>query len=482
MKSHLTTHQQQVTDNVLDSIHIAMNARQLKDKFVELNGAAGVGKTYTTIYIIQQLKRMGLTVAFTAPTHAAISVIDKIGKNMGNDMFLGTIHSFLSLKVEYDLDTGGKKLADGTKPPEKCDVLIIDEKSMICEKILDLVKKSIKNKNIKSVFVVGDGYQLPCVNDGVLRPFEKYFELREIVRQAKGNPIIDFATHIRDAIATKKYPKLEDLLKLIKKDIVIFEDEEEFLQYYLDAPVDTDEKIIGAYENVVVDNYNETVMNRLYPKREYVEVGYSFILQETNNVLIGGEWIHTQNNGERVMIITSKKITSENIYENVSEERLKQRLEFNRYVNNLTRKISRYLEINIDDFVYYECLDNEARDILIADEKSAAMIKYIADSLKSRALNADSQEERRGTFSMFFNIKNLFANVKYSHANTFHKLQGGTFKYVGIDIRKLQKNQKNTYANLDDIFRLLYVGVTRASDKLFILKDKKVVYPSKMIF
>jgi len=474
----LTEHQTDIVEKIIFQILINIEAGDPIHKFVELNGAAGVGKTFSTIEIVKRLKELKKTIAFAAPTHAAISVIKKINKEAGSKMFLGTIHSFLNLTIENDLDTGEQILQFGEEFKNSCDVLIIDEKSMLCKEILDKIYASIRAKKVKSVLLIGDGFQLPCVNGKVMKPFPHYFELTEIVRQQAGNPIIGLSGIVRESIANNNFGLIEDVISQAHKEIKIFDNEQAFLKHFYNVSKNENEKIIGAYENSVVNSYNKMIFNTLNPNSEYVKPGVSFILQHTNNTFEKGKWEHTHNNGEKVYIDKVFKTKLGDIRETDKLEDMLLFDEINDYEKQILKTFKQLEEIrnfNIDNLSYFYCKDITNRTLVILDERNEKLLEQILYELKETALDTPDTKYRRYLFTLFFNLRKLFANVKYSYANTFHKLQGSTFKHVGIDIRSIEYNKGKDLEYQDQLFRLLYVGITRASDTLFILKNKSIV-------
>jgi exodeoxyribonuclease-5 len=64
-------------------------------------------------------------------------------------------------------------------------------------------------------------------------------------------------------------------------------------------------------------------------------------------------------------------------------------------------------------------------------------------------------------------LKNPYFNalqIKYAHAVTVHKAQGGQWAHVYVDYGFLLEERKNTA-----YLRWLYTAITRASEKLFLL-------------
>ena len=133
---------------------------------VFLTGPPGSGKTYVLAQFVKQSERIGKKVAVTASTGIAAS---HLGGN--------TIHSWSGLGIADELsDDELKRLAASEKLKKRynsCDVLVIDEISMLHGRRLDLVNKLAKILRSSEapfggikVILVGDFFQLPPVTHG----------------------------------------------------------------------------------------------------------------------------------------------------------------------------------------------------------------------------------------------------------------------------------------------------------------------------
>jgi ATP-dependent DNA helicase PIF1 len=131
---------------------------------VFLTGEPGSGKTYVLNEYIQYLRSHGISPAITASTGIAATHIGGM-----------TIHSWSGIGIYESLqDSDIRRIA--AKPKilkriEKCEVLIIDEVSMLSAKTLDMVDlvcKKIKGSPLAfggiQVIVSGDFFQLPPIN------------------------------------------------------------------------------------------------------------------------------------------------------------------------------------------------------------------------------------------------------------------------------------------------------------------------------
>lgn len=173
----------------------------LTENLFILTGGPGTGKTTTINAMIELFSRKGDDVALCAPTgRAAKRMSELTGKKAQ------TIHRLL--EVDFTDSESSLKFKRNEKNPLKCDVIIIDEMSMvdIClfESLLKAMKMSCK------LIMVGDADQLPSVGCGnVLRDLidcKKIptVELSEIFRQAAQSLIVTNAHRIVNG----EYPDL----------------------------------------------------------------------------------------------------------------------------------------------------------------------------------------------------------------------------------------------------------------------------------
>ncbi len=180
-----------------DEVQLEAINTALSSKFMVLTGGPGTGKTTTTLAIIKAFTGMGKRVLLAAPTgRAAKRMTEATG------MEAKTIHRLL----EYKPSEGYKK---NTGQPLKCDVLIIDETSMVDVMLMYNLLKAVPET--ATVILVGDADQLPSVGAGnVLRDIiesgsVKVVKLNRIFRQARGSLIITNAHRINRG----EFPKIQ---------------------------------------------------------------------------------------------------------------------------------------------------------------------------------------------------------------------------------------------------------------------------------
>ncbi|WP_088225263.1 ATP-dependent RecD-like DNA helicase [Desulfosporosinus sp. FKB] len=171
-----------------DEVQKAAVKTAASSKFMVLTGGPGTGKTTTTLAIIKVFQLLGARVLLAAPTGRAAK---RMSETTG--MEAKTIHRLL----EYKPPEGYKK---NEEFPLECDVLIIDETSMVDTILMYNLLKAVSNETV--VILVGDVDQLPSVgagnvlNDIIDSGIVNVVKLTRIFRQAQGSAIITNAHKI----------------------------------------------------------------------------------------------------------------------------------------------------------------------------------------------------------------------------------------------------------------------------------------------
>lgn len=169
-------------------IELASNQKQAVGSSIEgklhiITGGPGTGKSTITNAILTITKKLTNKIILAAPTGRAAKRMSEITQFKAS-----TIHSLL----EFDFKTRGfKRNRDN---PLECDLIIIDEASMIDTYLMNSLLKALPD-HAKVIFV-GDINQLPSVGPGnVLKDMIASLSLpvttlSEIFRQAAGSQII----------------------------------------------------------------------------------------------------------------------------------------------------------------------------------------------------------------------------------------------------------------------------------------------------
>jgi exodeoxyribonuclease V alpha subunit len=152
-----------------------------------ITGGPGTGKTTIINCIAEIFDKADMKILLGAPTgRAAKRMAEATGREAK------TIHRLLEMGVGDDEDD--MMFSKGENTPLDCDVLIVDEASMIDIMLMNNLLKAVPQG--MRLIIVGDVDQLPSVGPGnVLRDFIesgwlKVIRLKEIFRQAKESMII----------------------------------------------------------------------------------------------------------------------------------------------------------------------------------------------------------------------------------------------------------------------------------------------------
>ena len=184
---------QEQLDITLASKQIDAVRRAVTDKVLVITGGPGTGKTTIVNAILKIFVRSGVKLLLAAPTGRAAK---RMSEATGYEA--KTIHRLL----EYSIQKGGFQKNDQT--PLRCDLLIVDEASMIDTILMHHLLKAIPPR--ATFILVGDVNQLPSVGAGnvlhdiIASGAVPVMELNEIFRQARESLIIVNAHKINQGL------------------------------------------------------------------------------------------------------------------------------------------------------------------------------------------------------------------------------------------------------------------------------------------
>ncbi len=174
------------------SIQLASQQKQavygaLQNGVMVITGGPGTGKTTIINTIIKVMEHLGKNIMLAAPTgRAAKRMTEMCG------LEAKTIHRLL--EVGFSEEEDGMSFSRNEQNPLDCDILIVDEMSMVDTILMNSMLKAVKSGT--RLIMVGDSDQLPSVGAGdVLRDIiasgsVPVVALTEIFRQAKESMIV----------------------------------------------------------------------------------------------------------------------------------------------------------------------------------------------------------------------------------------------------------------------------------------------------
>lgn len=246
------------------------------NKVMVITGGPGTGKTTIINAILKIFEKLRIKILLAAPTGRAAK---RMSETTGHEA--KTIHRML----EYSIQKGGFQKDD--EHPLDCDLMIVDEASMIDNMLMHHLLKAIPPE--ATFILVGDVNQLPSVGAGnVLKDIISsgtvpVVELNEIFRQAKESLIIVNAHMINNGIIPELKPsakKLEDFYFIEQEDpeevlkIILELTKERIPKTFGFDPVDDIQVLTPMHKGIVgAGNLNVELQNALNPVEDALTRG-----------------------------------------------------------------------------------------------------------------------------------------------------------------------------------------------------------------
>ena len=453
----------------IDSINNFLNS--METSFL-LQGKGGTGKTTIIKKVLSELNPR--EVLAIAPSHKAKKVLDRsINGNVpegGKKINAVTLASALAIKLD---EATGKFTPDefkrsmGQVPIKKAKYIIIDESSMVSDKLLAEILQ-FAPKGAKIIFM-GDKAQLPPVGqetDSKVFDIKTGYELREKMRQAATSPIINVGTVVSENVESTtgrvSNPITQEMrvnsTDAVSGSSVIWENNEskaldEFVEDIKLANGDVNYAKIVTFNNQLhnspqsVKTLNTKVRQRLFgaqaATQQYIP-GEILTAYETFSFDQGPESLPEFTNSED-LIVESVTFASNVPFTAFASSKQKgaRSKTFNFDIN--------YLNLIAEDGTIRRNIP------VIADSSRAAYDKALSDLFKT-----DMQ--------LAYILKAKFGNLEYGYAITSHKAQGSTYKnvYVMEDNIMGPSNGGSVKAKNQS----LYVAVSRPTTKLVMISSK----------
>lgn len=395
-----------------------------------LKGHAGTGKT-TAIHLVYSAYPR-LKWAFTAPTNKATKVLKAMAGSVPANVIHATIYSLLGLTLAPSGEVKALRQNEFREPEFcSCDVVVIDEASMLNDDMTRRVVSTARKYGIKVIFM-GDPLQLPPVGYAASPVFTEGFPTLELTEQCRfGDVIGDLVEHIRRCITEAETLNLTSAKA--KTGGVYVLTPEKWLHWVkvgfnADRYMEVDNSFRAiAWRNKTVADLNRTIRKVLYPAQ------WTELFVEGERVLAGAP-VMDGPDGDIVMttdeeaVIESLQVIQHPVYP-----------QFEVYGLNL--------------------LTSEGGHCTACCVHPESYGKFNSE-LDRRARIA---KQKPGMWGSFWSFKEQFADIRPCHAITAHRSQGSTYENAFIDAGDILLNQ-----NRREALQCLYVAVSRASQNVMI--------------
>lgn len=383
-----------------------------------LEGYAGCGKTFLVKELLNNINKFFETqklvnTEFKIPNVELTATTNKAAEALFEQVQLPvkTIYSLLGLRVDTDFSTGKSTISLKYGAPKIFDsVIFIDEASYADKYLIKYIFS--QTQNCKIVFI-GDPAQLTMGNlpSPVFTQDWITAKLTEVVRQAKGSPIIELATQFRETVNSGNWssikPDNKNIIKLSKQEM-LDELEKEFTRpnwHFKDSKV-------LAWTNKTVIAYNHHI-------RELVK---------SNPELCVGDYATVNNYisiASRGSFKTDQTVLITQIQENITD-------------------------YGVEGKLFY--CDNNGPFF---------MPNNLAD--KNELLK---QAKKNGQTFLIAHIERTWIDLRATYACTVNKSQGSTYNKVFVDLKDISKCNSG-----NQIARMLYVACSRPKSTLYLYGD-----------
>lgn len=379
-----------------------------------IEGYAGTGKSTLVDTLMKNVDSYMAMAHVINPSMPDYEVILTATTNKAAEVFarmtgkvVTTIHSYLELYVWKDFKTGETTLKYRDGDPKFCKLLIIDEASMIDPALLKLIFE--RTVNCKIVFI-GDPAQILPINCGYAPVFKAGYKtatMHEVLRQAKGNPIIDAATCFRNTVNTGVWTPFQP----DNKHIVVLERDEfynEIIEEFTRPGWKFADSKVLLWTNAAVIQYNHAIRDKVSGSAE-IAVG---------DYVVNNSMVSTKS----TKIATDQQVYVTGIQEDMEEFGVRGRL----------------VELDYKHSFFFP------------------------DSLEAKAARI-KKAKANDEFAVLRHIDSSWIDLRSAYAQTYNKSQGSTYEQVFLDLDNL-----NQCHNANAIARNLYVGFSRAKYRVYV--------------
>lgn len=437
----LTPHQKAAYDMVDEFV-----MGKTQHSMAALTGFAGTGKTTLIGQLVDRHHQKKIAVC--APTNKAVKVL--MEKIKTRSIEFATLHSLLGLRLKERDDGQVDVRREGASTIHEYELVIVDECSMISPELFKMVLTGMRSAK---VLFVGDPAQLPPVGESMESPVFSMVEMRapltEVVRQARGNPIIELSMAVRESMKRDRVMSPSEIAEALPEPgqgvpaCVTYGGQSTVLQWALSEIRSGRECRIVAYTNAQVQQYNFQIHAALHGADAWLFVeGQRVIMQEPGESKIAGTMTP-------VPLHTSEEMDIETIFDETHPKYPQIAAKKLVLVREGGQKVEGYVPINPE---------------AVQREISAKFAEWRQHSIEARQGSASAAINAKLASAQAWGMKKAFLPLRHTYAITAHKSQGATFDTVLVDYNNLCRMRSGYELN-----RALYVAITRPSQFLAVV-------------
>ena len=429
-----------------------------KRKAFILLGYAGTGKTSITAALVKAYQELQQKIVLLAPTGRAAKVISRYAHTPAY-----TIHKYIYRQKQL-----GEEVFTLNDNLHKNTLFVVDEASMISGQrdnmtfgsgiVLDDLVKYVYSGEGCSLLLLGDDAQLPPVGSSVSPALqEDYMQkyglevscsvLTEVARQALDSGILANASSVRPvALGEVSLPHSTwDILKEAADcEYITGSEVAEKLEHSYNE-VGAEEVMLLTRTNKRTNIYNQGIRARILWREEEIETGDRLMVSKNNYF-----WTEKY---EGLPFLANGDILEISRLRNIRE------IYGFRFADAQLRSVD--YDWEIDAVVWLDTLYSDSPEVNHGLHRT--LFERIAEDYPELAHSRKKLVETIYQ-SPYYNA----LQMRFAYAVTGHKSQGGQWKHVYVDAYKggeLCETEEGYY-------RWLYTAITRASEKIYFIKNK----------
>ena len=429
-----------------------------KRKAFILLGYAGTGKTSITAALVKAYQELQQKIVLLAPTGRAAKVISRYAHTPAY-----TIHKYIYRQKQL-----GEEVFTLNDNLHKNTLFVVDEASMISGQrdnmtfgsgiVLDDLVKYVYSGEGCSLLLLGDDAQLPPVGSSVSPALqEDYMQkyglevscsvLTEVARQALDSGILANASRVRPvALGEVSFPHSTwDILKeAVDCEYITGSEVAENLERSYNE-VGAEEVMLLTRTNKRTNIYNQGIRARILWREEEIETGDRLMVSKNNYF-----WTEKY---EGLPFLANGDILEISRLRNIRE------IYGFRFADAQLRSVD--YDWEIDAVVWLDTLYSDSPEVNHGLHRT--LFERIAEDYPELAHSRKKLVETIYQ-SPYYNA----LQMRFAYAVTGHKSQGGQWKHVYVDAYKggeLCETEEGYY-------RWLYTAITRASEKIYFIKNK----------